>query len=290
MQFSSKWLFLVVAMVLVGGVYFAFHASSDDGKNGDGYGVVVRQDLAQRVTIAGIVVPIRKTIITAPYSGYVKKLFVKVGDQVKTGDPLVSVVQSLQSSDNSFPLRSPLNGTVVQIEKTEGEYVHEADPKEFILRVDDLSHLYVNANAPEIDRIKLKIGQEAMIKASAVLNRKYKGVIRELALAAREKDQWSRSQVVDFPVRIEMLDNDAVIEPGMSVVIDVITAKKEHVLMIRHEFIHRENEKYFVILSSGKRRDISVGLQNEDGFEVLSGLNEGDKVKQVDFSELSPEN
>ena len=284
---SKKIIFGTLFFILISIFFFFRGGGSSSAKGKDGYGLVIKQDIMQRVTIAGTVTPLKKTIITAPYNGYVKKLFVKVGDKVNQGDPIVSVVQSLQSGDNPFPLRSPLTGTVVQIEKSEGEFVKEGDPKEFILRIDDSSKLYVIANAPEIDRVKVKAGQEAIIKASAILNRKYKGIIRELALAAREKEQWSRSQVVDFPIRIEIIDNDETIKAGMSVVIDVITAKKENVLTLRHEFIRRDNEKYFVVLSSGKRQDIAVGIQNEDGFEILSGLAEGDKIKQIDFSDLN---
>ncbi len=286
-NFLNKKIIFGALVAIVVGCFFFFRSGGSTGKGKDGIGIVIRQDIMQRVTIAGTVTPLKKTIITAPYNGYVKKLFVKVGDKVKQGDPIVSVVQSLQAGDNSFPLRSPLTGTVVQIEKSEGEFVKEGDPKEFILRIDDASKLYVVANAPEIDRVKVKAGQDAVIKASAILSRKYKGVIRELSLAAREKDQWSRSQVVEFPIRIEIMDGDDTIKSGMSVVIDVITSKKENVLTLRHEFIRRDNEKYFVVLNSGKRKDIQVGIQNEEGFEIVSGLEEGEKIKQIDFSDLN---
>lgn len=274
--------FLVLTVV----GFWLFQTRGVVAKNKEGRGAVIKQDLIQRVTIAGIVTPLRKTIVTAPYRGYIKQLFVKVGDKVKHGDPIVSVVQSLQSGDNVFPLRSPLSGTVVQIEKSEGEFVNEGDLKEFILRIDDSSKLFIVANAPEIDRVKIEAGQEAIIKASAILSRKYKGIIRELSLAAREKVEWSRSQVVEFPIRIEIMDSDEAIKAGMSVIIDVITQKKENVLMLRHEFVRRNDEKYYVILDSGKRKDIEVGIQNEEGFEIVSGLVEGDKVEQIDFSKL----
>jgi len=277
---------VMLAVVFFAIAYWFLRSPRPNIKGEPGVGAVVRQDLKQRVTIAGTVSPLRKAIITAPYTGYVQKLFVRIGDQVKIGDPVVSVVQSLQSGDQAFPLRSPLNGTVVQLEKSEGEFVKEGDPKEFILRIDDRSKMYVDADAPEIDRVKVKLGQDVTIKASAILTRRYQGIIRELALAAREKDKWNRSQIVEFPIRIEITDADEEIKPGMSVIIDVITAKKENVLTLRHEFVRRDEEKYYVYLDSGERRDIEVGIQNEVGFEILSGLLEGQRVRQVDFSEL----
>ncbi len=285
--FNAKVILVIFIFLLSMGFVFQYKFKTNSTHPMVGIGEVVRGDLIQRVTIAGTVVPLKKTIVTAPYDGYVKKLFVKVGDDVKQGDPIVSIAQLLQSGDEIFPLRSPFSGVVVQIEKAEGEFVKAGDSKEFILRIDDTKKLFVIANAPEIDRVKVKLGQEAVIKASAILSRKYKGIIRELSLAAKEKDQWSRSQVIEFPIRIELMDEDQLIRPGMSVVIDVITEKKENVLTLRHEYIRRDGEKYFVILANGKRKDIQVGLQNEEAFEVISGLDIGEKIKQVDFSNLS---
>ena len=268
-------------------VFFVFFNNPDSGGSSKGKpsAQIKRQDIVQRVTIAGTIVPHRKSIITAPYNGYVKKIFVKIGDEVKQGDPLVTLVQSLQSGDGNFPLRSPFNGTVVQVEKSEGEFVRENDAKEFILRIDDKSEFFVIANTSEIDRVKIKIGQEAIIKVSALPDKKYKGQITELSLAARDKDQWGRSQAVDFPVKIQITNKDDDIKPGMSAVMDVITAKKENVNMLRHEYIRREADKYFVVLTNGKRKDIQVGIQNEEGFEIVSGLNDADKIKQIDFLE-----
>lgn len=231
-------------------------------------------------------VPLKKSVISAPYNGYIKKIFVKLGDHVEANDPLVTVSQSLQSKDTTYPLRAPFKGTVVQIEKSEGEYVREGDPKDFILRVDNLEHFFVVASAPEIDRIKLKVGQEAVIRVAAILNRTYKGVISELSLAAKEKEQWGRSQSIEYPIKIELLDFDPNIHSGNSVIADIITAKKSQVLTLRHEFIRRENNRYFVLMADGHKQEIQVGMQNEEGFEVVSGLKEGDKVRQVDFSEL----
>lgn len=283
---NKKHILLSLFVIIVFGAVVIISISTTKTKNLD-IGTVVKQDLIQRVTIAGTVTPIKKTLVITPYNGYVKKLFVKVGDRVKQGDPLVSIVQSLQNADGSFPLRSPLDGVIVQVGKTEGEFVKDGDPAEYILRIDDNSKYFIMADAAEIDRVKLKSGQEAIIRASAILDRTYKGIIRELSLAAKEKEQWGRSsQSVEFSIKIEIIDSDEKLKSGMSAVIDVITAKKENVLTLRHEFIRRDKEQYFVILKSNIRKNIQVGVQNEEGFEITSGLIEGEEIKQVDFTEL----
>ncbi len=78
------WGVIVLLLFLFVGVkwYFPKGGKGSRSPQKDGFGTVVREDLIQRVTIAGEIAPLRKTIITAPYNGYVKKLFVKVGDVV----------------------------------------------------------------------------------------------------------------------------------------------------------------------------------------------------------------
>jgi multidrug efflux pump subunit AcrA (membrane-fusion protein) len=249
-------------------------------------GTVTRGDLAQRVTIAGSVFPNRKTIISAPYNGYVRKLYVQTGDRVHAGDPVVSLAQSLRGSgEEVYPLRAPIDGIVVQVLRTEGEYVEQQGSQgggNSILRIDDLARTFVEANSPEIEVSKLKVGQEAVVKASAVLSRSYHGKINHISLAAKEQKDWDRSRV-EFPLSIEIKDNDGQLKPGMSVVVDVQTSKESGVLMLKHEFIQQDGTKYFAVTESGERRDIEVGLRNDEAFEIKSGLKEGEKVRQTDF-------
>jgi multidrug efflux pump subunit AcrA (membrane-fusion protein) len=256
-----------------------------------GIGVVKRDTLEQKITISGNVVPNRSTMITGPFLGYVKKLYVKVGDKIATGDPIVTMAQSLQSNEHSFPLRAPFPGTVVQVGRTEGQLVHEGVVNEFIVRIDDLSRLFVTANAPEIDWVKLSPGQEVVIRAAAILTRTYKGVIRELSLAAKadENGGWGNNSKVEFPIRLEVLDADKQLSPGMTVVVDIIAHKVENVLVLPHEYVSRDEGKFFVHLENGEKRMIEIGLQNEEAFEIKSGLKEGDRVKQVDFASLLKE-
>jgi multidrug efflux pump subunit AcrA (membrane-fusion protein) len=255
-------------------------------------GSVVRADLVQRVTIAGTLNPNRKTLISAPYNGYVRKIHVDIGRKVQAGDPIVSVSQSLRGSgEEVFPLRAPFDGTVVQVLKTEGEYVEVNGGQgsgNALVRIDDLTRLLVEASAPEIEVAKLLIGQEAVIKASAVLGRAYKGKIRHISLAAKEQKDWDKSRV-EFPVVIEVLDSDAQLKPGMSVVVDIITHKAEKILTLRHEFIQKDGEKYFVVTEEGTKKPIEVGLQNEEVFEIKSGAAEGEKIRQTDFLSLIKE-
>ena len=116
------------------------------GKGGSGQGMlgkVERGDLVQRVTVAGTIIPSKRTVLMPPYQGYIKKIYVKVGEDVRAGDPIISVVQSLNAVSEIFPMRAPFSGRVVQVLRTEGEWVDEKSSDAIMVRIDDISHLFV---------------------------------------------------------------------------------------------------------------------------------------------------
>lgn len=281
--FSKKIFWVAVVLGVLVCIPFVFSSSK---KSKSSLGVVEKGEIVQRVSLSGVVQPVRKALIVASYSGYVKKLFVKVGEDVKIGDPLVSVVQSLSSFEEAFPLRSPVKGRVVQIRHTEGEFVKASDTTDFILRVDDLSEMYVYVNAAEIDRVKMTVKQEAMLKPMALSEKSYKAQIVDLALAANDKDRWDRSSVVEFPITLKILNPDGDLKSGMSTLIDIITFKKDQVLTLRHEFIYAQGDENYVLLENGEKRVIKTGVSNEEKVEILEGLKEGDKVQKVDFASM----
>lgn len=279
------WCALLVVLALGVGLVRSGQAPQDSQIQIVSYG-----DLSQRVTIAGSVSPDHKTMISAPYSAYVKKIYVDIGQQVKANDPVVSLTQSLNGSrEEIYPIRAPISGTVVQVLKMEGEYVDQQNTNGNgigIVRIDDLAHLHIDATSPEFQIEKLKIGQEATIKASSVPGRTYKGKIKTISLAAKEQKDWDKSRV-EFAITIDVLDADPELKPGMSVVCDVETGKANHVLTLRQEYLQKDGDKYFVVTDSGARKAVLVGLQNEESFEIKSGLNEGEKIRLTDFLSLS---
>jgi multidrug efflux pump subunit AcrA (membrane-fusion protein) len=291
---QNKWLrfiffaILVVVIVQTGVAKNWFKSTnSDEFKTG----TVERGDVIQRVTIAGSVTPDHKTMISAPYSAYVNKLYVQVGDHVKMGDPIVSLTQSLNGvHEDVHPMRAPFEGVVVQVLRVEGEYIDLTNTSSTngtgIVMIEDTRQLHVDASAPELDVQKLKVGQEVIIKASSILSRSYKGKIKNIALAAKEQQNWDKSRV-EFSVLIDVLDADSQLEPGMSVICDIIAKKAVGVLFLPDQFIQKDKDKYYVTDENGNRKPIVVGIQNEEAFEIKSGVSEGDKVRETDFLSLA---
>ena len=279
-----RWILIFGVLILATGYYFKQKSATKAGAIQTFK--VQKGELLQRVTIAGVIEALKTTVVTAPYDGYVQKIFVKIGDKVKEGDPLVSITQSLQATESVYPIRAPFGGTIVQVLKTEGQFVKQGDTKDFLIRLDDISKLYVNASVPEIDIVKIKKGQEAIVKASPILDRSYKGTVKDISLAATLQESYNNRSQAEYLVKLEILDIDEQLKPGMSTVLDIIPAKKADILTVPHEYIDKQGEKYFVTSKEGLQKEIIVGMQNESIVEIVSGLKEGDEITQVDFINL----
>lgn len=284
---KGRWILGAVVLAMAAGFYYKQKSAKKSAAVQ--FYKVQKGELLQRVTIAGVIEALKTTVVTAPYDGYVQKIFVKIGDKVKSGDPLVSITQSLQATESVYPIRAPFSGTIVQVLKTEGQFVKQGDTKDFLIRLDDISKLYVNASVPEIDIVKIKKGQEAIVKASPILDRSYKGNVIDISLAATLQESYNNRSQAEYLVKLEILDIDEQLKPGMSTVLDIIPAKKSDILTVPHEYIDKQDEKYFVTTKDGTQREVVVGLQNETIVEVVSGLKEGDEITQVDFINLGSE-
>jgi len=283
---------LVLIGLIAGGIYayrrYQTKAAATDQAS---LGSVKRGDLTLKVTIAGGIIPKRHAVITPPYNGYVQKVYVKIGDRVRQGDPVVSIAQTIGSNEEQvFPLRSPLTGIVVQVWKKEGEFVTptgvpgNTDPT--LVRIDDITHLNIDANVPEVDLGKLKLGMPVVIRAVAVPQHTYRGQIIEITQAAKEQDRWERARV-EFAIRVDILDKDELLKSGMSAVLDIIVREAKDVLLLPHEYVQKTGDQYVVTMADGQKRRVDIGMENEEAFEIKSGVKEGDLVRPVDFLAIS---
>lgn len=278
-----KWLLFlgIIASLIYGGLQFM----PKPVKKRERLATVTYRDIIQRVTMAGTIVPKRATIIQAPYQGYVKKIYVQIGEKVNVGAPIVSVTQSLQNGETVFPIRAPYVGVVVAIGKTEGQFVNTGgDEKNYIVKIDDLSEMYVDVDVPEYAISQIKKGQKAIIKATALLDRTYQGVIETIFLASNQKQSgFSSRKSAMYPAKIRLINPDKALRTDMSVIVDITTHQRKHVLTLPHEYIHKEGKRYYVILADRTRKNVTLGIQNEAYAEIRSGVKAGDKIRRVDY-------
>jgi len=281
-----KRLWVAVSVVaLFGGILYGIFGQRKATSSTSNTASIKKGSVIQRVTVSGQVQPHRKTIIAPPYKGYVQKIFVKIGDKVRKNDPIVTISQTSQPDGGAYPLRAPFDGVVVQVFRTEGEYVEEAKDANPLVRIDNLDRFFILANVPELEVQKIKIGQETVIKLSALPEKTYKGLIREIAMSNNEKRSgFFDDNKVEYQTRIDITNPDAAVKPGLTGLIDIETSKKDDVWTLPLEYLYKAGDKYFVLTKDEKKKEVTVGAYNDEVAEIISGIKPEDRLQVIDFA------
>jgi len=137
----------------------------------------------------------------------------------------------------------------------------------------------ITISIDETDILALEEGQEAEVVVSSVSEDPLSGLVTELS-----KDAITTSGVTVYSAEITV-DNLAGMLPGMTADVDVKIEGVENALIIPVDALTQTSAKYYVYTSYdpetqryGDMKEVTIGMQNDNFVEVLSGLQEGQTV------------
>ena len=234
----------------------------------------------------------------------------------------------IQDEDALSKLRliAPQDGTITFIDGEIGDLAQGGmfNPS-VLLKLSDLSKMEVYVNVNENDIADISINDAAIIEVDAYQDEKFKGVVKEVAYAATTSSGGSQQQVTNFEVKIQMLEVVDGMRPGMSATVEIITEERNEVLAIPIQSLttprkpkNSEKKASFSVnvdadqkewgdrskSMSGKtgrtvvfvindgvaeQRFVETGIVGERDYEVISGLEEGEKVVTGGFVAISRE-
>ncbi len=129
---------------------------------------------------------------------------------------------------------SPMNGTVTLLNSKLGERVVGTSMMTGteVMRVADLSQMEVRVDVNENDIVLVKKGDTARISVDAYPNRKFTGIVYEIANTAKTTGAGTQEQVTNFEVKIRLIDHQGKLRPGMSATADIETETATNVLTV----------------------------------------------------------
>ena len=137
--------------------------------------------------------------------------------------------------------------------------------------------LIVEANVPETDIVKIKNGDKATMTIDAFdFTEKFEGEVIFI-----EPAETVIQGVIYYKIKTAVTTKDERIRSGMTVNLEIETEKKTEVLQIPVRALkYEDSTKYVEILTAQgpKKIYVKTGIENDQFAELLSGLNEGDKV------------
>ncbi|HLG04166.1 MAG TPA: HlyD family efflux transporter periplasmic adaptor subunit [Bacteroidia bacterium] len=153
-----------------------------------------------------------------------------------------------QATDNlaKTTIYAPVSGTVAKLNKKKGEHVLGTVQMQgdIILVLANLNEMEVQVDVNENDILRVSHGDTVLIEVDAHNNRKFKGIVTEVANSANTNALGSSEQVTNFPVKIRIL-HDSYLDlldpknpgkypflPGMSATVEIQTKSVYNVVSV----------------------------------------------------------
>lgn len=176
---------------------------------------------------------------------------------------------------------APFAGIVAEVNGEIGEYITPSPPGIATLPVIDLINLdslYVAAPIDEIDAAQIRAEMEVRVTLDAFPKRVFAGRTRAVSPYVLELAKQART--VEVEVDLDRVPSDVRLLVGYSADVEIIVARREGVLRISSEALHKDGYVYVVDSKTGRlsRRPVTVGLSNWQFTEVREGLSAGERV------------
>jgi len=146
---------------------------------------------------------------------------------------------------NKTSIFAPVDGTISKLSVEKGERV--VGTSQFtgteIMRIANLNEMEVSVDVSENDIVRVHLGDTTIIDIDAYLDRKFKGIVTEIANSANVTGMTT-DQVTNFTVKIRILRDSyadmmpaenptySPFRPGMSATVEIQTRKMSNVLAV----------------------------------------------------------
>jgi len=209
--------------------------------------------------------------ITSRIDGRIERIYVNLGDEVKKGQKLVSILPRQIGTPPLVSITTPLKGIVVERNVSLGGTV---ESNKTLFRIADLSGVIVEGELYEGDVTKVKLGQNARIKLDAYPNKVFNG---KVTFVASELDP--RKRLLHLWVSVE--NNEDLLKPELFANVTIILDQGDEVITVPVGAIIEDGVEQFVFVKNGNlftRQDVLTGVSDDRFTEIIEGLYPGDEV------------
>ena len=234
---------------------------------------VQRGNLNETLFYVGDIKAEDEAIVYPKVFGKIMQEVAREGDIVKEGDVLAYIDRDeIGFEFNKAPVEAPIDGIVGNVYIDFGTTVSPQTP---ICSVVNMDTVAVKVNIVERDLPRVKKGQSAQVSVDAYGDGTFKGVIDRVSPVV---DLASRTALVE----IKISNDDHRLRPGMFARIKILIEEKRDVLIIPRDAIIKVGSLSYVFVvkpdNTVRRRTIETGIVENNKFEVINGLDEGEII------------
>ncbi|HPS65288.1 MAG TPA: efflux RND transporter periplasmic adaptor subunit [Ignavibacteria bacterium] len=229
---------------------------------------------------------------------------------------------AVQYDMSKTTIYAPMSGVITQKNNEIGEKVlgTMSNMGNNILTISDLSSMECDVDVSESDVTSINLGDTAKIQIDAFPDVIMKGTVFEIANTATAKNTGTQEEVVNFTVKIRVINEGYDLRPGMSCTVDIEVNKKNDVLAVpiqsvtaregdttkqegmqtdnpeltstkqNEQNLKKSKPKEIVFLienGSAKKRSVKTGISDVSYIEIIDGLSGNEDVVKGSYKAIN---
>ncbi len=241
-----------------------------------------------------------------------------LSDKVRNQAALKQVEVSLSRTS----IYSPMEGTLTKLSVESGEKVVGTAQMQGteMMRISDLHVMNAIVDVDENDVVKVKLGDTARVKIDAYPDKIFNGFVYEISHSPKQKGIGTQDEVIDFEVKIRLIDREETLRPGMSCNVEIETETHQNVLAVPLQAVTIRNDDskkwddeekkdgaiqtekvsqpkvkdnrppqvvFTVDNRKAKSARVETGISDKGYIEVKSGLKEGQTIVTGSYNTVS---
>lgn len=212
---------------------------------------------------------------------------------------------------------APMDGVVSQLNVKLGERVLGTGFSQGtnIMTVADLTKMETVVDVDENDVVLISVGDTTQVEIDAYPDMKFTGIVYEIGNTAKSKGLGTQEEVVNFEVKIRIINSNLPLRPGMSsnaeiqtetrmnifaIPIQCVTARsemkgekdgnEESGIARKEEPLKNNKPREVVFIVDGakvKLVDVKTGISDDNYIEIMSGLKGTEEVITGNYKAIS---
>lgn len=242
------------------------------------YDTLLRERSDMEETLMELLTLYRDGALLAPMDGIISSIQFEEEGSASSNAAAATAAGANSAYASYLATATTAAAPAAQTEEVEGTAVLKLYP--------DVS-MSVTISIDETDILALKEGQKAEVEVSSVSEELFAGTVTEISKVAD-----TSTGVTQYSAEVT-LDKAPGMLAGMTASVDVSIEGVENALIIPVDALHQTSATHYVYTTYdeetkqyGGMVEVTIGMQNDNDVEILSGLNQGDVVyytKQENF-------
>ncbi|GGH40580.1 RND transporter [Mangrovimonas yunxiaonensis] len=194
----------------------------------------------------------------------------------KLSENQINQIEETGNVKEHVPVYATVSGTVTEKLVAQGDYIKQGQP---LLKIANLNTVWANFDVYENQINAFKTGQNISVSTAAYPNKVFKGKVDFI-------DPILNTQTRTVVLRVVLNNQDQIFKPGMfvSARLEGVANKDQEAITVPTSAVLWTGERSVVYVKSSldqpvfEMREVVLGHQIGDGYQVLKGLNVGDQV------------